>query len=106
MCHLVLEFRIERGLPHSSNQKQSYIVILISCSVRNCLTVKLQTYSSLVVSGLKSAVCFHAEHERTLATYMRFPKKKEQDKARQEVVDDLYVARKKFHQVCCLSNFK
>lgn len=38
------------------------------------------------------------EHERTLATYMRFPKKKEQDKVRQEVVDDLYVARKKFHQ--------
>lgn len=40
------------------------------------------------------------EHEQSLATYMKFPKKKEQDKSRQEVVDELYIARKKSHQTC------
>jgi len=40
-----------------------------------------------------------AEHERALAAYMKYPKKREGEKAHQEAIDDLYVARKKFHQV-------
>jgi len=30
---------------------------------------------------------------------MKYPKKREGEKGHQEAVDDLYVARKKFHQV-------
>ena len=40
------------------------------------------------------------EHERALAAYMKYPKKREGEKGHQEAIDDLYVARKKFHQVC------
>jgi len=31
---------------------------------------------------------------------MKYPKKREGEKGHQEAIDDLYVARKKFHQVC------
>ena len=41
----------------------------------------------------------HAEHERTLAAYMKYPKKREGEKGHQEAISDLYVARRKFHQV-------
>jgi len=30
---------------------------------------------------------------------MKYPKKREGEKGHQEAIDDLYVARKKFHQV-------
>jgi len=43
-----------------------------------------------------------SEHERVLATYMKYPKKREGEKGHQEAIDDLYVARKKFHQVLFL----
>jgi len=42
---------------------------------------------------------WRTEHERSLAAYMKFSKKREGDKGHQEAIDDLYVARKKFHQV-------
>ena len=41
----------------------------------------------------------HAEHENALIKYMRHPKKKDNDKTRFEVNEDLYIRRKKFHQV-------
>jgi len=44
-----------------------------------------------------------AEHERVLAAYMKYPKKREGEKGHQEAIDDLYVTRKKFHQVDTLS---
>ena len=49
--------------------------------------------------------CGISEHERALAGYMKYPKKREGEKARQEAVDDLYVSRKKFHQVKTMSQF-
>jgi len=34
-----------------------------------------------------------------LSAYMKYPKKREGEKGHQDAIDDLYVARKKFHQV-------
>ena len=34
-----------------------------------------------------------------MAAYMKYPKKREGEKGHQEAIDDLYVSRKKFHQV-------
>ena len=40
------------------------------------------------------------EHEQAMGRYMKFSKKKDHDtKAKYEAVEDLYVYRKKFHQV-------
>ena len=48
---------------------------------------------------LQLGVLWHAEHERALSAYMKYPKKREGEKGHQDAIDDLYVARKKFHQV-------
>ena len=41
-----------------------------------------------------------SDHEQALTRYMKFPKKKEGDqRAKQEISEDLYIYRRKFHQV-------
>jgi len=39
------------------------------------------------------------EHESAMNKYMKIPKKKDNEKSRQETNEDLYIMRKKFHQV-------
>jgi len=56
--------------------------------------VKQSLYSATLLTVQRCA-----EHERALAAYMKYPKKREGEKGHQEAIDELYVARKKFHQV-------
>lgn len=39
------------------------------------------------------------EHEQAMGKYMKLSKKKENDRLRREVNEELYTSRKKFHQV-------
>ena len=40
-----------------------------------------------------------SDHENSLNKYMKLPKKKDNEKLRQEASDELYAMRRKFHQV-------
>lgn len=57
---------------------------------------------SLQLQQICFAKCYFfglVDHERALTAYMKYPKKREHEKGHQEAVDDLYISRKKFHQV-------
>ena len=44
-------------------------------------------------------ICFVSDHEQAINRFMKLPKKKLTDQAKQEANEDLYVYRKKCHKV-------